>query len=148
MKLIISDGEAFPSQDDRRHQLKWIHQYRYKKFDFAATYIYSSGRPYTDWEKIENQTPRDQLRADDRISILPNYQRVDVSAGYNFDWGISKARIGVSIFNLLDRENVKYRQYIHSVPNQREDKRSFNQVTGTEVLMLDFTPNLSFSINF
>lgn len=148
MKLIISDGEAFPSQDDRRHQLKWIHQYRYKKFDFAATYIYSSGRPYTDWEKIENQTPRDQLRADDRISILPNSQRVDVSAGYNFDWGISKARIGVSIFNLLDRENVKYRQYIHSVPNQREDKRSFNQVTGTEVLMLGFTPNLSFSINF
>ena len=144
----ILDDSPFPSQDDRRHQLKWVHQYQWKKFDFAATYIFSSGRPYTDLEKILEAGDRRDLRPKDRISYLKNYQRFDISAGYKFKWGASKGRVGLSIFNVFDRANVKYRQYFFAVPNLRNERDLITEVTGTEVLMLGFTPNLSFSLNF
>ena len=106
----IDRGNPFPSQDDRRHQVKLVNQYRYKKFDFAATYIFSSGRAYTDLTKIEGQQDRIDLTAEDRISYLRDYARLDISAGYHFNLGNSKARVGASIFNVLNRKNVKYKQ--------------------------------------
>ncbi|MEM6316449.1 MAG: TonB-dependent receptor [Bacteroidota bacterium] len=144
----IDRGNTFPAQNDRRHQLKFVHQYRYKKWDFSATYVYSSGRAYTDLLKIFSEEDRRNLTAEDRISRLKDYHRIDVSANYQFAIKQSTASIGLSIFNLLDRQNVKYRQYIHSVPNERNRDRPINEVTGADVLMLGFTPNLNFSLDF
>lgn len=145
----IDKGNPFPSQDDRRHQAKLVNQYRYKKFDFAATYIFSSGRAYTDLAKIEGLKDRKDLTLENRISYLKDYARLDIAAGYNFAIGSSKARFGASIFNVFNRKNVKYRQYVRSVPNERENgQKLVNQITGIEWLMLGITPNISFSVDF
>lgn len=143
----IDNGNPFPALDDRRHQIKLVNQYRYKKIDFSAVYVFSSGRAYTDLTIIDGQQDRGTLSVRDRISYLKNYARLDISAGYKFNIGTTKARVGTSIFNVLDRENVKYKQYIRSLPNQRGDD-AINQITSIEALMLGFTPNVSFSIDF
>lgn len=143
----IDNGNPFPSLDDRRHQIKLVNQYRYKKFDFSAVYVFSSGRAYTDLTIIDGQQDRKDLKVNDRISYLKDYIRLDISAGYKFNIGPTKARVGASIFNVLNRENVKYKQFIRSVPNERGDKQ-INQITGIEALMLGFTPNVSFSLEF
>ena len=144
----IDKGNPFPSQDDRRHQVKLVNQYRYKNFDFSAVYVFSSGRAYTDLTKIPIQRARKDLTVNDRISYLKDYARLDISAGYKFNIRKTKARIGASIFNVLNRENVKYKQYIRSIPNERNDNKEINQITGVEALMLGFTPNVSFSLAF
>ena len=78
-----------------------------------------------------------------------DYARLDISAGYSFNLGKSKARVGASVFNVLNRKNVKYKQYIRSVPNEKDDdKQLVNQITGVEWLMLGITPNVSFAIDF
>jgi len=149
----IKNGEAFPARDDRRHQFKWVNQYKFKQFDFSATYVYASGRPYTD---LSNFTDAPQGRRDleptDRLSYLASYQRVDIGASYNFKWGRTNGLIGLSVFNLLNRKNVKYRQYVLSVRDPENtgsgQSRPRNTVLGTELQMLDFTPNLSFSLLF
>ena len=143
----IDNGNPFPSIDDRRHQIKLVNQYRYKKFDFSAVGIYSSGQAFTDLTIIDGQKDRRELTAKDRISRLKDYVRLDISAGYTFNWSITKARIGASIFNVLNRENVKYKQYIRSIPHERGGE-PINQITGFEALMLGFTPNVSFSLEF
>ena len=143
----IDGGNPFPALDDRRHQIKLVNQYRYKKFDFSAVYVFSSGRAYTDLTIIDGQQDRRLLSVKDRVSYLKDYARLDISAGYKFNIGTTKARVGASIFNVLDRENVKYKQYIRSLPNQRGDD-AINQITSIEALMLGFTPNVSFSIDF
>lgn len=143
----IDKGNPFPAIDDRRHQVKLVNQYRYKKFDFSAVYVFSSGRAYTDLTIINEQQDRRLLTAQDRISCLKDYARLDISAGYKFNIGPTKARVGASIFNVLNRENVKYKQYIRSIPNQRGDD-PINQITSIEALMLGFTPNVSFSLSF
>jgi len=143
----IDGGNPFPSLDDRRHQVKLVNQYRYKKFDFSAVYVFSSGRAYTDLTIIGEQKDRRLLALEDRISYLKDYARLDVSAGYSFDLKTTKARVGASVFNVLNRENVKYKQYIRSIPNERNDS-SIDQITGFEALMLGFTPNVSLSLEF
>jgi len=143
----IDRGNPFPALDDRRHQIKLVNQYRYKKFDFSAVYVFSSGRAYTDLTIIEGKQDRRLLSVKDRISYLKDYARLDIAAGYKFKIGPTNARVGASIFNVLNRENVKYKQYIRSLPNQRGDD-AINQITSIEALMLGFTPNISFSFEF
>lgn len=146
----IAMGDPFPSQDDRRHQLKWVNQYRYKDWDFSLNYIFSSGTPYTDISLLGDLSrDRTTITPDERISYLEDYHRVDISATYNFILGGRNASIGASIFNLLDRQNVKQRQYIFSIAETRaENVPAFNTVVGTELQLLDFTPNISFSYSF
>ncbi len=147
----IKRGEPYPSRDDRRHQLKWVNQYRYKQFDFSATYIYSSGKPYTDLSQF-TENLADRRETDILNSYLESYQRIDIGLNYRFKLGTAEGKIGVSIFNLLNRKNVKYRQFVLSVRDLENTGNGQNQplntVLGTELQMLDRTPNISVSLKF
>lgn len=142
----IANGIYFPSSEDRRHQLKWINQYRYKRWDFSLAYVFTSGAPFTDISRLANITrDRRQIDPNDRISYLENYHRVDLGIQYRFPIFGTNGALGLSIFNLFDQKNVKYRQYNYAsslLPNQNI------KLIGTEVQMLGITPNLSFKINF
>ena len=147
----INRGRPYASRDDRRHQLKWVNQYRYKQFDFSATYIYSSGKPYTDLSEFtENLGNRREI--DLLSSYLESYQRVDIGMNYRFTWRKMQGKIGLSIFNLLNRRNVKYRQFVLAVSDLENIGNGQNPppstVLGTELQMLDRTPNISVSLNF
>ncbi len=145
----ISRGEAFPSQEDRRHQFKWINQYSFKQFNFNANIIYSSGRPYTDLTKFTAISDRNNIRPKDRISRLPAYFRLDMGVDYSFKISSQEARIGLSVFNLTDRNNVNYLQYIFSVPSNRQgQEKTINTIIGTETNLLPQTINLNFSYTF
>lgn len=146
----INNGKAFPSKNDRRHQLKFIYQYQWRKWDFATTYVFSSGRPYTNLS-ILDELPMDRgnIPPERRLGYLDDYHRVDVGIHYNFTIRNTKAQVGLSIFNLFNRTNVKYRQYILSI-QQEPDNGAIppNVVLGTELDMLGITPNVSFGIKF
>ena len=146
----INKGQPFPSKNDRRHQLKIIQQYQWNKWDFSATYVFSSGRPYTDLSILQ-ETPnrRGEIPIKDRLSYLEDYHRVDVGINYNFPIKNAKAQLGLSIFNLFNRKNVKYRQYLFSIKGEADNGQSpFSTVLGTELDMLGITPNVSFRIRF
>ncbi|MEM9819506.1 MAG: TonB-dependent receptor [Bacteroidota bacterium] len=146
---LVNGGNAIPSENDRRHQLKWIHQYRWGKWDLSATYVYASGLTYTDLNKVADQDiDRQDLKPEDYISRLKDYHRVDIGLERSFKWKGLDANFGISVFNLFNFNNVKYLQYIYSIgapTNQDLDKR---KVIGTELELLGITPNLSFGIEF
>lgn len=146
----IRRNAAFPSQNDRRHQLKIINQYQWRKWDFSATYVFSSGRPYTDLFNLSDASKdRDEISPEDRISYLDSYHRIDIGVDYNFKLGTAKAQIGASVFNLLNRKNVKYQQYIYSFQDRDEDdERIKSTVIGTELDMLGITPNVRLKVEF
>lgn len=146
----IDRGAPFPAQNDRRHQLQFVQQYQWKKWNFSLTYVFTSGRPYTDLSLLSKDADdRQNLTAADRISYLEDYHRVDLGANYQFPLWKGQAELGASIFNLFDRENVKYRQYIYNLRDANPvTQRSINTVLGTELQMLRFTPNLRFAWAF
>ena len=143
----INRGEYYPAQTDKRHQLNSISNYAFSDFDVSLSYVYSTGRPYLDNNKVLDQIGMDRANVNQRslISLLPDYHRVDLSASYHLDIDQYPVTISMSVFNLFNRNNVKYRQQITSLRNQILDR---NEVLGTNSDLLDRTLNLNFSLSF
>lgn len=144
----ILRGTPFPSPEDRRHQWKWVNEWKVGDFTINGNFIFSSGRPYTDISILDPNLNRDELRPEDRISHLPDYSRLDFGANYSFDLGQFEAVVGLSVYNTLNRMNVKYLQYIFSVPSSTVDNQNkvVSTVIGTESNLLPRTFNLNFSV--
>jgi hypothetical protein len=167
----IGKGIPFPSSNDRRHQLKVNGNLQIGRFDFFATYNFASGRPYTDLSKIlenndkmqNNPKPnpgnpmstmpnnrRDVINPLDRLSYLDDYQRFDIGASTHFKLGQNSVlSIEGSLFNIFNRKNVKYRQFIFQLPYQLKSAPTSKElVVGTELQMLGITPNLNLKFSF
>ncbi len=144
----IRRGIDFPSEDDRRHQLSLVNSYSLGKFDFSANYVFASGRPYLDLTQIGENNQRNGLDPDRWISRLPSYNRFDVGVHYKFNILGRQSKMGVSCFNLFDNQNVKYLQYVYSIPTQSRNAGPLNTIVGTETALLNRTFNLSFSVDF
>ena len=143
----ILRGTEFPAQDDRRHQLKLTNDFRIGPLTVGGNFIFTSGRPYTDLDKISPNLRRDELRPGERISRLPAYIRSDLALSYDLEIGNQKGQIGLSAYNLFNRNNVNYIQYLFSLTDDQQSG-SFNTLLGTESNLLERTVNINFSVSF
>jgi ferric enterobactin receptor len=140
---VYSD-EDFPAAQDVNHEIKIVSLYKFKRWDFSATWIYATGRPYTAPKggyqlTLLDGTSSDYFTVSDKNSLrLPDYQRMDISANFNFFNSKNKAvgYIGLSIFNVYARKNVWYKEYSIVEGN----------VIETNINYLGFTPNLTLSL--
>lgn len=141
--------DYFAANQNVTHEFKIVGQYNYKRWDFAATWVYATGRPYTapsgayvitllDGTEKEyfTVTSKNQMR-------LPDYHRMDLSVNYKLLAGTSADRrrreigyLGVSLFNVYNRTNVWYKQFMIDE----------GQIVETNVNYLGITPNLTLSL--
>ncbi|MDY7394717.1 TonB-dependent receptor plug domain-containing protein [Aureibaculum sp. 2210JD6-5] len=129
----------FPNNVDITHAVTLGSTFSTTSFKFSAGLNYYTGKPTT--RPIENQTVEEntiQYEATNS-SRLEDYLRLDASAGYKFKItsGI-RAKVGVSIWNVLNQDNVISNFY-------RVRDNQIEQVTKSA---LAFTPNAVFSILF
>lgn len=145
---VYSDVYYSASQDVT-HEFKAVGMYKYKRWDFSATWIFATGRPYTApsgaYEvTLLDETTETYFTVTEKNSLrLPNYHRMDISANYKLLAGrkVDRRRreigyIGFSIFNFYNRTNVWYKQYTI------ED----SAILETNVNYLGFTPNVTLSL--
>lgn len=149
----ILNGRSFPASNDRRHQLQLIQQLRVRSWTFSATYVFASGRPYTDLADLARlrlpPTDRRELLIENRLSYLDDYHRIDLGVEYEIPLGGSTLNLGLSVFNLLNRQNVKYRQYVFAIPESLQNDNELRSTPiGTELEMLDRTLNVSVEWRF
>jgi outer membrane receptor for ferrienterochelin and colicin len=142
----IFHHSAFPSENDRRHQVKWINMLTLSSFRVSANFIASSGKPYTDLKTLKQSEDRRNLSPEERLSYLPAYSRIDIGAEYSFNIGDANASAGISVFNLTNRNNVQYIQQVYNLPGAVPGSSS--TVVGTETNLLDRTLNLSLKLEF
>jgi ferric enterobactin receptor len=130
------------SDQDVRNQFKVVATYSVKNWDLSATWIYSTGRPYTsiigayDLTLLDGTTKSFTNPSDKNANRFIDYHRMDASATYNFKNG----SIGFSVFNLYNRTNIWYKRF----EVIREDGVSVLQTT--DVTYLGITPNLTLSL--
>ena len=140
--IAAFSDKPYYSDQDVRHQFKIIGSYKYKKWDFAATWIYSSGRPYTSilgayQVTLLDGTVRNFTNPSDKnANRFPAYHRLDISATYNFS---PKFNVGFSVFNLYNRTNVWYKRF------QVITDDDLTVLQTTNVNYLGFTPNVTLS---
>jgi hypothetical protein len=141
----VNFNRPFPAPDDSRHQLRWVNQFSISQhWLLSLNTIFASGLPYLDYSQI-NDIPSDrrQVPYDLLIERYKNYYRMDLSVNYSIQlWGLD-TQLGFSIFNLWNRENVRYQQFVFSL-EENED----NRVLGTELELLPRIWNLSIQVSF
>lgn len=127
---------------DTRHELNLVSTYEIKRWEFGATWVYGTGKPYTAPYGEYQITVLDG-NTYNYISVgaknafrLPDYQRMDLSINYRFPMGSSRGQIGLSFFNLFNNQNVWYKEFLV------EDE----DVIETDVNLIGFTPNLNVSV--
>jgi ferric enterobactin receptor len=134
----MNNGNSFPADQDQTHELKLVNSLSIKKWDFSATWVYATGKPYTrpvgiyDIELL-NGTAESFIHVGETNAYrLPDYHRLDVAATYNCMFAGLKTSFGISVFNVYDRKNVWY--------------KTFESVNGnlveTDVLYLGITPSI------
>lgn len=139
----------YAANQDVTHEFKVVGLYNYKRWDFAATWVFATGRPYTAPSgaysiTLLDGTTQDFFTVTDKNGLrLPNYHRFDISANYKLlkgEKGDNKRQeigyIGFSVFNLYNRKNVWYKTFTI------ED----GQILETNVNYLGITPNLTLSL--
>jgi hypothetical protein len=112
----INESESFPSNADINHNLIWTNAYFYKKFKFALGWRWHTGKPFSKAIDIKEDSGGEMFLLYDGINQhrLPNYSRLDFSSTYNFNLSKEKnirARIGVSVLNIFNEENIINRSY-------------------------------------
>ncbi len=145
----IYSEEYYYSGYNSTHEFKAVAMYSYRRWDFSATWIYATGRPYTAPSgaysiELLDGTTQDFFTVIDKNSIhLPDYHRMDISANYKLLGGAKGEKrrreigyLGFSIFNLYDRTNVWYNEYLIES----------GQIIETNVNYLGITPNITLSL--
>jgi TonB-dependent Receptor Plug Domain len=131
--------KRFPSNFNIKHAITLGTNYTSDRLKISAGLNWNSGRPTT--RPIAGNTIlNDNINYEDtNSSELRNYFRVDISALYDFNLSSkTKANLGLSIWNVLDRENI-----INSFYRINND-----DIIEVQQRSLGITPNVVFRVNF
>ncbi|WP_462249315.1 TonB-dependent receptor [Ekhidna sp.] len=140
----LNDGFAYRPLHYQQHEFKMVHSLEVGQWNFAANFIYGSGKPFSqpsnryDVELLDGRTLEYVGLGARNSSFNPAYVRLDLSANCDFKIKKADARLGLSLFNLLGRRNIWYTEYDFG-----QSPPLINEIT-----YLGFTPNLLFSVNF
>jgi outer membrane receptor protein involved in Fe transport len=140
----LNYGKPFYALQDQTHEFKAVYTRKAGNWDFSATFVFATGKPYTAPVDQYQLTMLDGsvysfIHVSDKNSLrLPDYNRMDISASYSWIGISADKTLSFSIFNVYNRRNIWYKEFtIQS-----------NAMQITNVNYLGFTPNLSFTIRF
>jgi outer membrane cobalamin receptor len=130
---------AFPNNLDIRHMLSVGASYTVREFEVSGGFNYRTGRPYTRPD-MDNQSARGDIVYESPNSArLADYIRLDLSVKYNFEIKRINGTVGVSFWNIFNKENVINKYYI------RNDNDEVEEIIQHA---LKFTPNMNLRIYF
>jgi len=122
-----SDGFV-PAPHDQRHEIKAAVIVKLGRFHLASNYVFGSGL------ELVKQIAEEQ-------GVKPSYSRWDASLTYQFRIKKISGETGLSILNLLNRQNVRY-------PNLKKiDIKEYGNFS-VYTQSLPFTPSLFLQIKF
>ena len=146
----------FEAPFSQPHILKWINTLNYGNFEFSSTFKIASGKPYTPAVGINTIRAYDPVLGEEVIidnkiqygdhnsKFLPTFHQLDISAFYTFPKKEHKRgvlKIGVSCFNIYNKQNILSRQYrIENIGTDELGNELFQTYT-IEKYYLGFTPN-------
>ncbi|MCF6356330.1 MAG: TonB-dependent receptor [Draconibacterium sp.] len=112
----------------QKHELKLAGIYNLKAFYFSANYVYGSG-----FEIMKNYTGEG--------GSVPIYSRLDVAAIYKFSKHRLFGKIGISVLNVLNQQNIKY-------TNLRRVENGDTELINIHSEAVPFTPTLFLTFSF
>ncbi|WP_420552278.1 TonB-dependent receptor [Tenacibaculum aiptasiae] len=143
----FNDNKEFTGNFDVTHSFYLANNFKYKEYNFSLGYTYRIGIPFTSNNGLANNYFIERNGIND--SRLPNFSRLDFSAGYDFYMNKKKTvkgRFNISLLNILNKKNILKRTY----DIVKENKNGFDEgkLIEQNTESLGFTPNVSFRLSF
>ena len=141
---VYGDG-YFSANQDVTHEFKTVITYKpIRDITLSVTWIYATGKPFT--EPIGAYTLDMPSGGQMNFMVVdkknnaryPDYHRMDFLAKYDLSFiKAFQSSISISFFNLYDKTNVWYREYVFD---------QYAGITETNINLLGFTPNITLSL--
>ena len=138
----FNNGVAYAANQDRRHEVKLVGNYKLGKWNLAGTWVYATGAPYTAPENqysiaLLDGSTRSFIHVGDKNGArLPAYHRLDLALTRQFESNALSWDLGLSVFNLYDHKNVWYREY----------RLDTSPVIVNDIVTLGFTPTVTLKV--
>ena len=133
----LNNAEEFPNNIDIRNIINFSGTYMYNNFNIALGLNWHSGYPFT--EAIGLNTIGNGIEFEaPNSSTVKDFLRLDSSVTYNFKISNADVKLGISVWNILNNENVID---VYSVIENGE-------IFEIENTSLGITPNASFRVEF
>ncbi len=144
-------NEAFPSNQDHRHNFSLVNQWVKGKWTATVTYQYRSGLPFSTPDGIYSYFDDDdelfyELNFEKINNLrLKDYHRLDVGISYLTTIAKDKlnAEINISLLNLFNRENIFARHYFLG---EIEEESEGPEIFAIDRALLRITPQFLFRI--
>ena len=138
----VYGDDAFPASHDVTNEFKAVAIYKFKSWTFSATWIYATGKPYTEpigayqVDLPDGSTEDFILVGPKNGSRYPDYNRLDIAVTKSVKFGdIGIGSLSFSLFNVYNRQNVWYKEF----------ELDEGELIETDVTLLGITPNLTLS---
>jgi ferric enterobactin receptor len=150
----INKGETLPSRLDQRNEVKFVHILELTKFNFSATFLYGSGKPFyrPELRFIENSsgvvTNYEILNLNKTVERLPAYHRLDLSAALKFENEELRGEFGLSVLNVYNQLNIQNRRLnVNSIEIAIREGETPQELY-RDIVLLDFTPSIFLNLFF
>jgi hypothetical protein len=148
----LNKGDEFNGINEIPHSLNWSHTYSVNQFEFSLGWKIRSGIPYThaSGTYVDNNSNLRILYEDVNGKRLPNYQKLDFSSTYKFNFSKNnnvEGKIGISLLNVFDTKNILSRTYQLKFLNN-QGNIEVQKLVETDKISLGFTPNIVFRVSF
>lgn len=137
-----------PAPEFHTGEFKAVYAYKLPRWKISGTFIYGTGKPFTpilgtyELEHINGTVQTLPAVGTLNSAWLEEYHRLDISVSYAFQLAHSNARLGVSVLNVYDHQNISQRQYFIT------SSGGGSAIDFREVAMMGFLPTLQFSITY
>ncbi|MGE0077677.1 MAG: carboxypeptidase-like regulatory domain-containing protein [Bacteroidales bacterium] len=142
----LNGGDDYFALDDHLHEFKVAGIYNLGRWQFSATWIYGSPKP---WDELlltsTLQLSPDYEKNSERL--LP-YHRLDAGVSYTQKFRDAEIQLGVKGFNLYNRNNILSKPYSLSDTPQQDYMQGNPIIVYTENYGLGFTPTFFLNLRF
>ena len=137
--------DPFPATHDQRHELKIVNIFEMGKWHLSETFVYASGKPYTEPLGLETVVPPSGGTFDRVVAgaknggRLPDYHRLDFALNRELPLGDNRRGLfSLTLFNAYNRQNIWYKEF-----NVVED-----EIVENNIQLMGLTLNASLSLKF
>jgi ferric enterobactin receptor len=124
------------------------------KWNLSSTWMFGSGRPYSAYDvlyfKDADGNVEDFAVMKDRKNStrLPAYHRLDISAAYSFLLESVSGQVGLTVFNVYSRRNVKTRKLDLPALASTIGQNNESLPQYRDLVLLSLTPSVFINISF
>ncbi len=139
--LNFNQEKPFYANHDKNHEFKSVVLARFFNMNFSASWVFSSGRPYTNLDNLYVVSGSGY-----EIGSRKDYNGESIKSSHHLDVSISKTiniskiavDIGCSIYNIYNKNNISHKRY----------NPFSGQVSIKDVSMFGVTPTVYTKIHF